>query len=281
MSKSTSDSAVCPDPAFLLDVAVEAALSAGELIRTRIDDVLHVELKDEGNYNLVTEMDRASEDLIKSIVTGRVPGSRYLAEESGGDSRLEALTWVVDPIDGTVNYAHRIPVYAVSIAAVVGGRPVVGVVHGPGTNELFTGILGGGARVDGRPIHVSQTDNIMASVLATGFPYNVAQNPYRCIDAFVDIVSRGIPVRRLGSAALDLAYVAAGRLDAFWEVALAPWDVAAGSLLVAEAGGRIVSYADGEAHPGLTTDRILATNGRLEQAMLAILQEPVSPTRPL
>lgn len=264
------------DLAGLLDVAVVAATAAGELVRSRINDVLKIEMKDQGNYNLVTEMDRASEDLIRAIVMERVPGSRYLAEESGGDRDLRDLTWVVDPIDGTVNYAHRVPMYAISIAAVRDGEPIVGAIYGPSTNELFTATLGGGAWHNGTRLKVSETTNLLQSVLVTGFPYNVNENPYNCIDAFVAMVRRGIPVRRLGSAALDLAYLAAGRFDAFWEVALGPWDVAAGLLMVDEAGGSVVSYSDGERPPGLVTDRILATNGHLQRDMLSILQNPLS-----
>jgi len=256
----------------LLAVAVDAASTAGAMVRNRIDDDLLIELKEEGNYNLVTEMDRASEDLIRSMVTSAVPGSRFLAEESGGDWGLEELTWVVDPIDGTVNYAHGIPIYAVSIAAVRHGRPIVGAIYGPGTNELFTATLGGGSFVDGKRMNVSTTSALRHAVLVSGFPYNVGENPFGCIDTFASFLRRGIPVRRLGSAALDLAYVAAGRFDAFWEVALAPWDVAAGILMITEAGGSVVTYGDNSRQGVLITDRILATNGLVESEMLSALQ---------
>lgn len=276
MTRTTILSPDTNDLQGLLDVAVTAACTAGELVRSRINDLHAIELKEQGNYNLVTEMDHASEELVRSIVMQKVPGSKYLAEESGGERDLVDLTWVVDPIDGTVNYAHRIPMYAVSVAAVRDGAPIAGAIYGPGTDELFTATRGGGAWHNGSRLRVSDTTDLLRSVLVTGFPYNVAENPYNCIDAFVAMVRRGIPVRRLGSAALDLAYLAAGRFDAFWEVELGPWDVAAGILMVEEAGGSVVSYSDGTRSTCLVTDRILATNGHLQQDMLRILQDPMS-----
>lgn len=262
------------DLSVLLDTAIEAAREAGTLIRDRIDDNFVIEMKEGGNYNLVTEMDRASEDLIRTIVAQHVPGSRFLAEESGGDWELEELTWVVDPIDGTVNYAHGIPIYAVSIAAVVKGLPVVGAIYSPGTEEMFTVVRGKGAFLNGMRLGVSSAASLEHSVLVTGFPYNVAENPFRCIDAFVAFLKRGIPIRRLGSAALDLAYIAAGRFDAFWEVALSPWDIAAGVLMITEAGGSVVTYGESMDQGELIVDRILATNGHIEADMLAVLRQP-------
>jgi myo-inositol-1(or 4)-monophosphatase len=257
--------------ALLLDVASDAALQAGALIRKGITDDLHVTFKEQGKHNLVTIMDTASEALIKKVIGERLEGARFLAEESGGNHDLTPLTWVVDPIDGTVNYAHGIPIYCVSIAAVADNEPVVGVIYAPETNELFTATRGGGAFLNGEPLRVSQTDDIERAILVTGFPYNVAENPYGCIDAFAAFLGLGIPIRRLGSAALDLAYVAAGRFDGFWEVALNEWDVAAGGLMVAEAGGRMGTYAPDAPERTLTIDRMLATNGRIHEAMLKVL----------
>ncbi len=255
----------------LLRIAVEAARRAGELIRSRVDDDIDVKFKEEGIHNLVTEMDVASEKLIKEIIGSQLEGARFLAEESGGNHDLTELTWVVDPIDGTVNYAHGIPIYCVSIAAVEKNEPVVGVIYNPNLDELFTATKGGGAFLNGKRLSVSDTAAIEKSFLVTGFPYNVSENPFGCIDAFVELMKIGIPIRRLGSAALDLAYVAAGRFDGFWEVALNEWDVAAGALLVAEAGGRVETYAPTPAGTILITDRILATNGALHDTLHDVL----------
>jgi len=260
------------DPNHLVKIATEAALQAGRLIHDNIGNDLRISLKDEGVQNLVTEMDTASEKLVKEIISSHIADARFLAEESGGDHDLSRLTWVVDPIDGTVNYAHGVPIYCVSIAAVENDRPLAGVVYNPNLDEMFTATLGGGAFLNGTRLSVGTNADLLKAVLVTGFPYNVAENPYGCIDTFVDFVRLGVPVRRLGSAALDLAYVAAGRFDAFWEVRLNEWDVAAGVLLVTEAGGRISTYAPEPTDGSLVVDRILATNGRIDGAMMEVLR---------
>jgi myo-inositol-1(or 4)-monophosphatase len=259
----------------LLATAVAAARAAGDLVHSRIDDELEISNKEQGVQNLVTEMDHASERLIKEMIEQRHPGSVFLAEESGGNQDLIDLTWVIDPIDGTVNYAHGIPIYCVSIAAVRNNEPIVGVIYNPNIGELFTATRGGGAHLNGRPMKVSTITELERAVLVTGFPYNVAENPHGCVDSFTDFMMRGVPVRRLGSAALDLAYTAAGRFDAFWEVSLNHWDVAAGILMVVEAGGRVTSYSDftdGSSNGcGIVIDRMLATNGHIHGLMEDVL----------
>lgn len=257
--------------AALLHTATEAATEAGRLVHGRISSLEEIRHKPDGIHNLVTEMDIASEELIKKIVSERHEGSIFLAEESGGSADLAPLTWVVDPIDGTVNYAHGIPIYCVSIAAVVENEPVVGVIFDPSTKELFTAIKGGGAFVNGVRMHVSATSELARAILVTGFPYNVAENPYGCVDSFIDFMSMGIPIRRLGSAALDLAYTAAGRFDAFWEVTLNAWDVAAGALMITEAGGTMGTYSGNAMTSSLVTDRMLASNGLIDGAMMEVL----------
>lgn len=251
----------------LLHAATDAAQQAGTLIRDAIDGDLGITYKEQGRNNLVTEMDTASEHLIQRVLAGHHPDIMFLAEESGGNEDLERATWVVDPIDGTVNYAHGIPIYCVSIAAVVGNEPVVGVIYNPNTAELFTAVKGAGAQLNGRPLRVSTNADLSRAILVTGFPYNVEENPHGCIDAFTEFIREGIPVRRLGSAALDLAYLAAGRFDAYWEVALNPWDVAAGALMVIEAGGVVGTYAAHDERRALTTDRLLAANPLLYEEM--------------
>lgn len=255
----------------LLDSAIMAARQAGDLITRAVGSDLGIQYKDEGKNNLVTVMDTAAEDTIRELLAERHPDVLFLAEESGGNENLEPLTWVVDPIDGTVNYAHGVPLYCVSIAAVQNNEPVVGVIYNPNTDELFTATKGGGAYLNGTPLKVSLNDDLEHSVLVTGFPYNVGENPFGCIDSFVELISMGIPVRRLGSAALDLAYVAAGRFDAFWEVALHPWDVAAGILMITEAGGIVGSYAAEGKRSAIVIDRILASNGHIHEALRNVL----------
>lgn len=264
------------EAAELLATAVEAAKAAGRLVHGRIGDDIEIRHKELGVQNLVTEMDHASEALIKEMIEARHPGSIFLAEESGGNQELIELTWVIDPIDGTVNYAHGIPIYCISIAAVRENEPIIGVIYNPNTDELFTATRGGGAHLNGVPMRVSTIAGLRRAVLVTGFPYNVAENPHKCVDSFVDFMLLGVPVRRLGSAALDLAYVAAGRFEAFWEVSLNHWDVAAGILMVVEAGGRVTSYAekcgeDDRSCP-IVTDRMLATNGVIHRTIEQVLR---------
>lgn len=260
----------------LLETAILAARAAGTLVHESIGNDIEVKHKELGMQNLVTEMDHASEVMIKEMIEARHPGSNFLAEESGGDPDLTPLTWVIDPIDGTVNYAHGIPIYCISIAAVRDGEPIVGVIYNPNTEELFTAIRGGGAYLNGQRLSVSTVTDLRETILVTGFPYNVSENPHGCVDSFIEFMMRGVPVRRLGSAALDLAYTAAGRFEAFWEVALNVWDVAAGILMVVEAGGRVTSYAsacgpdDGRSCE-LITDRMLASNGVIHDTIERVL----------
>lgn len=263
----------------LLERAVAAAHAAGAVLLERFRDPasLIVRDKDEGINNLVTEMDTAAEEMIREILSD-VQGIVFLGEESGGDLNLTEPTWVVDPIDGTVNYAHGLPIWCVSIAAVEKNEPIVGVIYNPILNETFTAVKGQGAFLNGMRLHVSAQDELRRSLLVTGFPYNINHNPHGAIDAFSEILRHGIAVRRLGSAALDLAYVAAGRFEGFWEVHLHPWDVAAGILLVNEAGGTISSYApegkpytDGHTRE-VVTDQLLATNGKIHETLLGIVR---------
>lgn len=256
----------------LLDSALDAALRAGELLRSGFTSAKSISSK-EGRHNLVTEFDLASEARIMEILRHRSPGSTILTEESGLHAGSADLVWVIDPLDGTVNFAHGIPIFCVSIAAVVSGEIIAGVIHQPLTNETFTAIRGQGCFVNGRRMHVSPTEYLAESILVTGFPYNVDDNPLQCIDQFARIVGRGLPIRRLGSAALDLAYVADGRFDGYWEVALHPWDMAAGVLMVTEAGGTVSHYG-GRAFD-LGEDSIVATNGWIHDQLVAAL-EPVA-----
>ncbi len=180
------------------------------------------------------------------------------------------LLWIIDPLDGTVNFAHGIPIFSVSIALEKNGQIQTGVVYQPLHHELFVAELGNGAFLNGEPIRVSPVLRLEESILATGFPYNLADNPFHCIDHFIDVLKLGVPIRRLGSAALDLAYTAAGHFEGFFEVSLSPWDCAAGQLLVAEAGGRVTHW---DKTPFLAHGKnpILATNGHIHDPLLKIL----------
>lgn len=255
-------------------IAIEAALLAGEILRHGFGTQFSISSK-EGVHNLVTEYDHSSEKAILEFLLQNVPHSRFLAEESGttGTEKPEWL-WIVDPLDGTVNFAHQIPVFSVSLAAEKKGEIYCGVVFQPITHELFVAEKGKGAFLNGQRIHVSKTPALNQAILATGFPYNLAENPYDCIDHFVDILKCGIPIRRLGSAAIDLAYTAAGRIDGFFEVQLGPWDCAAGKLLVEEAGGQVTQWNQ---KPFEIRSRgpILASNGKIHEAVSQLLSRQV------
>lgn len=254
----------------LTKVAVEAALKSGEILRKGFGTSFEINSK-EGKNNLVTDYDKMSEKTIIEYINSIFPDHVFLAEESGKTGELlnDKIRWIIDPLDGTVNFAHSLPIFSISIAAELNREIISGVVYHPLLNELFVAQKGGGAFLNNKRLNVSSNGDIDSSMLVTGFPYNVNQNPCGCIDHFVNIIKRGIPVRRLGSAALDLAYVAAGRFDGFWEINLNPWDVAAGILLVQEAGGKVSQY-NGEVY-WIDNDSILATNGMIHTEISSIL----------
>ncbi len=253
-------------------IGIEAALAAGELLRQGFGGTFSVSSKS-GVHNLVTEYDHRAEEQIIAFLRSEFPASEFLAEESGGEtSSSEALQWIIDPLDGTVNFAHGIPIFSVSIAARQGGETVSGVVYQPITHELFVAQRGGGAFLNGNPIRVSSTSELKNGILATGFPYNLAENPGDCIEHFTDILKQGLPIRRLGSAAIDLCYVASGRFDGFFEISLAPWDCAAGILLIEEAGGKVSRWNETPLDI-FSYDSVLATNGRLHGALSKVLRQ--------
>ncbi|GAB1430185.1 inositol monophosphatase family protein [Ignavibacteria bacterium] len=253
----------------LLATARNLAVSAGELLRKGFGGSFGVSSK-EGRHNLVTEYDNRSEDLIISGIRRKFPDHEFLAEESGASGNTDSnVRWIIDPLDGTVNFAHSIPIFCVSIAAEVGGEIECGVIYQPMTDEMFTTIKDGGAFLNDKPLRVSQNTKLNDAILVTGFPYNVGSNPDNCIEHFSAFLRFGIPIRRLGSAALDLAYTAAGRFDGFWEARLNPWDVAAGMLMVREAGGRISSYDNSEYKIG--DKSIVASNGHIHGEILDVL----------
>jgi myo-inositol-1(or 4)-monophosphatase len=248
------------------------ARQAGALLRAGFRSDLHIDSKGTA-IDLVTEMDRRSEELIISALRRAFPEHRIVAEESGTHGSDSAHSWYVDPLDGTVNYAHGIPIYSVSIAYAHSGTLQLGVVYDPAQDECFSAEHGCGAQVNNQPIRVSRTGELARSLLVTGFPYDIwttSENNLENHNLF-SLHSQG--VRRLGSAALDLSYVAAGRFDGFWELKLSPWDIAAGALIAEEAGA-LVTAVDGS--PDFLTDRpsILAANPVLHGVMLDTLGFP-------
>jgi len=250
------------------DAAAEIAVRAGRLLGETFAGVHEEDCKGhEGN--LVTEADRASEALIVSLLRERFPAHAVRAEEGGGGGS-HPVTWLVDPLDGTNNFAHAFPVFAVTIAAAHGDLVLAGVTYDPLRDELFAARLGGGATLNGRRLAVSTRDRLSAALVATGFPYDKGTNPDNNLAQFCAVTPLVRGVRRCGSAALDLAYVAAGRLDAYWERGTAAWDVAAGLLLVQEAGGRVTDY-DGAA-ARLDGGRFVASNDRIHDPLLERLQ---------
>lgn len=248
-------------------VAIQAALRAGELLKRGFGTQFKSHSKT-GIQNLVTEYDTAAEEAIISYIKTLFPDHAFLAEESGRSGiETSSVLWLIDPLDGTVNFANNIPIFCVSIAALVQKTAVCGVIYHPLLNELFIAEKGQGAFLNGRPIRVSNAENFEEAVLATGFPYNVTDNPHHCIDQFGKMVRLGVPIRRLGSAAIDLAYVACGRFDAYWEESLNPWDHGAGKLLVEEAGGKTTDISGG-AHDNFSCGAILASNGKIHTKMI-------------
>ena len=252
-------------------VAIEAALSAGEILKKGFGTHFSIQHK-EGKHNLVTEYDHKAEKAIIEFIQANVPDSNFIAEESGDSGNKGANhTWIIDPLDGTVNFAHHIPLFAVSIGVEKEGKLVSGVIYQPMTQELFIAEKGIGAFLNGHQIHISPTKKLTDCILATGFPYNLSENPFHCIDHFLDILKAGIPIRRMGAAAIDFAYVAAGRFEGFFEVSLAPWDCAAGMLLVEEAGGT-VSHWNGDPFDFRSRKPVAASNQFIHKEFLNLLQ---------
>jgi myo-inositol-1(or 4)-monophosphatase len=259
-----------PSPSELSAIALQAAQQAGALLRSGFGTSFEISSK-EGRHNLVTEYDRSSEQLIIETIRSHFPTHAFLAEESGETKKGGSpVVWIIDPLDGTVNFAHGIPIFSISIAAAIGAEVVCGIVYQPLSQELFSAEKGQGAFLKGKQLRVSTANSLEESLLSTGFPYNVEENPLQCVEKFAEMQLKGIPIRRLGSAALDLAYVAAGRFDGFWEVGLHPWDMAAGKLLVEEAGGTVTHW-NGSLHTLFGYQTIVATNGRLHQEIVAHL----------
>jgi myo-inositol-1(or 4)-monophosphatase len=260
-----------PLDAALVATAIEAVLEAGAIHQEHFGRDVRVAKK--GAINLVTEVDLAAERRVRALIEERWPGHAILAEESDdpalrGENR--GFCWVLDPLDGTTNFAHGVPLFCVSLGLELDGEAVFGAVYDAIRRELYTAERGLGAFLNGEPIHVSEADDLIDALLCTGFPYDVHTRIDELVSLFAAFLGRARSVRRLGSAALDLCYLAAGRLDGFWEATLHPWDTCAGALLVEEAGGQ-VSRFDGR--PYRSRDQsIVASNGRLQSALLDVIR---------
>ena len=252
-----------------LSVAIETAMHAGHLLKKGFGTSYEISTK-AGRHNLVTTYDKLAEEAISKMIAEKFPSHGFLGEESGLRSQSGNMLWIVDPLDGTVNFAHDIPIFCVSIALAIASKVVLGVVYQPMTDELFWAEKGKGAFLNGKKIQVSTQEHLNDAYLTTGFPYNVHEDPMHCIETFSRLTRLGIPIRRLGSAAIDLSYVAAGRFDAYWEVSLQPWDLAAGLLLVEEAGGSVTRY-DGSSCHIEQAGPVLATNKRLHSQLQKVI----------
>lgn len=261
-----------PDPVFLA-TATEIVLRAGEIQLAGQASGFRVDKK--GTIDLVTEIDLECERMCRAVLAERFPDHDILAEELGGSAAgrpPSRYRWVFDPLDGTTNYAHGLPIYCASLALEIDGQRAVGAIYDPTRKELFTAERGEGAYLNGRQLAVSQTATLLDALLVTGFPYDVhKKNGGELVDLFGAFLGRARAVRRLGSAALDLCYVAAGRFEAFWEQHLYPWDVAAGALVVEEAGGRVTGMDGTPFDPAAA--HLVASNGSVHDEMLAVIRE--------
>jgi len=251
-----------------LEVAVAAAKAAGEVLRKGFGQ--HQEIKYKGEVDLVTKADENAEQAIKEVLRETFPHFGLLAEEGGELKGEGKVRWIIDPLDGTTNYAHGLPLFCTSIALESDSEVTLAVVHDPMANETYTAERGSGATLNGEPIRVSDTGDLIRALLATGFPYDRDEVPV-ALDIFGQFVVRTQSMRRLGSAALDLCYVAVGRLDGYYERGVKAWDIAAGVLMLREAGGKASDYLGHEL--ALEKDEVVASNGPLHPSLISVTSE--------
>ncbi len=260
------------DQAFIeqaLWTAAGLAREAGALLLAGFGGGHQVVYK--GEIDIVTEADRASEDFLVERLRAAFPAHSIMTEEGGGHAGDSPFTWVMDPLDGTTNFAHGFPFFCVSIALARDGDPLCGAVYDPVRDELYTALKGGGSFLNGRRLTVSTVDDLGKSLLATGFPYDIRRSSETNLENFAAFAVRSQAIRRAGSAALDLCYVAAGRFDGYWELKLRPWDMAAGVLILGEAGGRVSDLQGGPWH--LKVPGLVASNGLIHQTMLDVIRD--------
>jgi myo-inositol-1(or 4)-monophosphatase len=262
-----------PEPTHreLIEAIEPVAVNAGERLMRRFRELRPSEIEFKGRRNLVSVADRESETFIKQEIVRRFPDHRILGEEFGGGDGEGEWLWYVDPLDGTTNFVHGHPIFCVSIAVARAGRLVAGAVHAPALAETYAAVDGGGAWRNGAPIRVSPETDLSHALLATGFPYALDTLEENNLEYFERFSYRALAIRRCGAAAIDLAWVASGVYDGFWELGLHPWDVAAGALLVREAGGRVSDFSGGDGF--LRSGRIIASNETLHGSILGVLAE--------
>jgi myo-inositol-1(or 4)-monophosphatase len=251
----------------MLEFAIRVAREAGALLRDKLGTSIEVNLK--GDNNLVTEVDLASERLIREAIATHYPRHQVLGEEGGLVETSSDYRWVVDPLDGTTNYAHGYPVFAVSVALEHQGEIVLGVVYDPMRDELFAAERGTGASLNNRAIRVSSTCELMRSLVSTGFPYDIKTSKLTNLDHWENFAMNAQALRRDGAASLDLCYVACGRYDGFWELNLGAWDTAAGALIVEEAGGRVTDFSGNRF--SIYKPEVVASNGQVHARMLEVI----------
>jgi myo-inositol-1(or 4)-monophosphatase len=253
-----------------LNFVVRMVHRVGDGVARRSRRGLRVSFK--GEIDLVTQFDRDAQEKIVSALIREYPDHGILSEEGISVYPEESIRWIVDPLDGTTNFAHGLPIWAISVGLEVDDNVVLGVVYDPNRSETFTAVKNCGARLNGKKISVSKTRKLDRSLLVTGFPYDIRRSKRNNLRQFGEFAVRARAVRRLGSAALDLCYTACGRFDGYWELKLSPWDQAAGSLIVREAGGKITDFR-GKAF-NIYGDEVLATNGLIHRQMMNVLKEP-------
>jgi myo-inositol-1(or 4)-monophosphatase len=255
----------------MLNTAVKAARKAGSIITRASSDLDRLTVRRKRQNDFVSEVDHAAEEAIIGVLREAYPAHGILAEESGGDNAEAEFVWVIDPLDGTTNFLHGFPQYCVSIGLLHKGVPNQAVVFDPNRNELFTASKGVGAYLNDRRIRVSKTDKVEDALMGTGFPFREVGHLDDYLRMFKNVTMGCAGIRRPGAAALDLAWVAAGRIDGFWEIGLSPWDMAAGALLVREAGG-LIGDLEGEDR-FLDSGRVVASNGKIFGAILQLLKQ--------
>jgi myo-inositol-1(or 4)-monophosphatase len=260
----------------MINDIIQISKEAGKLIRNAFGKTHSVEFKT-NELNLVTETDKASEKLITDFIRKKYPSHGILAEEGSEFNKSAEYLWVIDPLDGTTNFAHGLPIFSVSIGVQKNGETIAGVVYDVMRDVIYSAEKGSGSFENGSKINVSKNNDLNLSVLVTGFPYDIKENPDKAYERFIAYLKQARGIRRLGSAAIDFCYVATGVFDGFWEVSLHPWDLCAGKLIVEEAGG-IVTDFDGNKIDIYSTclagrqERILATNGLVHQKMIDVMK---------
>ncbi len=252
----------------LNDFAINLARDAGNFLKEKFNSKHEVHYK--GEINLVTEADKMSEDLIIAAINSSFPDHGILSEESPAQNSQAMLRWIIDPLDGTTNYAHGYPVFCVSIALENEGVIVLGVIYDPLREDMFVAVRGSGAYLNGKKLKVSPTATLSRSLLATGFPYDIRMSKDNNLNYFNLMAVEAQAIRRAGAAALDIAYLAAGRFDGFWELKLMPWDVAAGCLMVEESGGVISDMSGGQWD--ISSPNVLVSNGLIHEQMISVFK---------